>query len=183
MATEAAAAQGGAKKVNRGLIAVILVGVVVIGVLVGVIVMLLNRPEPETEPENRSMRATVINEDNVVEEVQRMVEEDYVAPGYYEVTQTMDWVFPDGESASTNAYVENAESNTNAVYFDVALRNTAQIIYASPVLPVGTYLDEIVLDTDLDPGSYDCTLTYHLVDDDQNDLSTLTLALMVRVDG
>ena len=181
MATEAAAAQGGAKKNNRVLIAVILLGVIVIGVLVGVIVMLLNRPEPETEPEDRPMRATVINEDNVEEEIQRMMEEDYVAPGYYEVTQTMDWVFPDGTTPSTNAYVENAESNTNAVYFDVMLQGTDEIIYSSPILPVGSYLGEFALDTDLDPGVYDCTLTYHLVDDNQRSISTLNLALTVTV--
>ena len=183
MATEAAAAQGGAKKNNRVLIAVILLGVIVIGVLVGVIVMLLNRSEPEAPREERPMRATVINEDNVEQELQRMAQEDYVAPGYYEVTQTMDWVFPDGTTPSTNAYVENALSNTNAVYFDVTLQSTGEIVYSSPIIPVGSYLNNFALDTDLDAGTYSCTLTYHLVDENQRSISELTLALTIIVEN
>ena len=44
-------------------------------------------------------------------------------------------------------------------------------------------LEEIAFDEPLDEGAYDCVVIYHLIDEDQNTLSTLRIALKVIVEG
>ena len=150
---------------------------VVIVVLLGVVVFLLFRGQDEEEPQRRNV---VVNEDNV-DEVLESLEEGYVPAGYYEVTMNSTWNFESGDAPSTNAYVENAQTNTNPVYFDVVREDTGETIYESPILPVGSHLDEIVLDTALEAGTYDCILTYHLLDEEEQDISTLQLTVQIVV--
>ena len=83
---------------------------------------------------------------------------------------------------SDNAYVENAESNTNSVYFDVTRTDTEETIFESPILPVGSHLENITLDSDLPAGTYDCVVTYHLLDEEENSISTLKLTVTIIVE-
>ena len=92
------------------------------------------------------------------------------------------WNFANGESPSSNAYVENAEANTNSVYFDVTLAETEETIYESPILPVGSHLENITLDTILQAGTYDCIVTYHLLDEKNISISTLKLTLTINIE-
>lgn len=113
-----------------------------------------------------------------------MAEEEYVAPGYYTVMMNYDWHFATGDSVSSDAYVENMVGNTNAVYFDLFLASDEEnAIYKSPVIPVGSGLQDIALDTALDAGTYDCVAVYHLVDEEQNTISTLRITVTVIVEG
>ena len=167
----------------------IVLGAVVIGVLIGVIVaqgILLNRKAPvaealrEDEPEKRPV---LVNEQNAEQIAEALIEEERVPVGSYEVVMNSTWRFPDGSAPSENAYVENVPENTNDVYFDVQLADTGETIYESPVIPRGTHLNQITLNRDLDAGSYDCLLIYHLIDEEQRTLRTLRMAITIIVDS
>lgn len=148
--------------------------------LVLVIYLLLNRKSmQEPEPVNRNV---VVNAENVEEILADLDEKEVVPVGYYETTMNSTWNFPSGDEPSTNAYVENAVANTNSVYFDVTLADTEETIYASPILPVGSHLENITLDSKLSAGTYDCIITYHLLDEENRSISTLKLTLTVVIE-
>jgi hypothetical protein len=94
-----------------------------------------------------------------------------------------EWHFATGDAVSKDAYVKNDAGNTNDVFFDVFLEdNESEPILQSPVIPRGSELDNISLDKKLDAGTYDCVMVYHLVDDDQNTISTLRVAFKIIVE-
>ena len=153
--------------------------IVVIVILLGMVVYLLAvRPVPQEEETVR--RNVVVNEENV-EEVLATLGEQRTPPGSYEVTMNSTWNFANGDAASGNAYVKNAETNTNAVYFDITLADTGEILYESPILPIGSYLEEITLDSTLSAGTYDCLITYHLLDENDKSISTVKLTLTIII--
>lgn len=156
----------------------IVILIVVILVLVGVIAFLLLR-KPEEERRN-----VVVTPDNVEEVIAQMEDDDFVEPGYYTVTMNYDWHFVSGDAVSSDAYVENMTENTNDVYLDLFLASDEEnAIYKSPVIPVGSSLRDIALDTELDAGTYDCVAVYHLVDEEQNTISTLRVTVTVIIEG
>lgn len=124
-------------------------------------------------------RDVVVNEENVEEIVEDMMEG--VAPGTYQVTMNSTWYFDNGTASSNNAYVENAEANENPVYFDIARSDTGETIYESPIIPIGNYLDDIALDEELPQGTHDCVMTYHLLDDDEETVSTVKVGIKIVV--
>ncbi|SDI38001.1 hypothetical protein SAMN05421493_1133 [Pseudobutyrivibrio sp. 49] len=165
-------------KGSNGLKIAIAVGVVVIIALLGVIIFLLVGRHKE-EPEKRNV---VVTQDNVEDVVQEMASEDYIEPGYYEASMSTTWTFATGSDVSDDAYVANVEGNTNDVYFDVVLaEDEDQVIYKSPVIPIGGELQNIALDTPLEAGTYDCVCIYHLIDEEQNTISTLRVGITVKV--
>lgn len=183
------------QKKNTGLF--IIVGlVVVIVLLVVVIVLLVGKRGEVTDESNQSVsevsdqstveepkRNVVVTRDTVEDIVDDMFEQEYVPPGYYSVSMNTEWHFATGDAVSEDAYVENLAENTNDVYFDVFLEdNEEEAIYESPVLPRGSELDEIALDTALPAGTHDCVMIYHLVDEDQNTISTLRIAFTIIVE-
>jgi len=176
----------GVSKKNRkgGLVAVICISVVIIGVMAGIIVYLLNRDNGNHVDEAKDpSRGVVVNEDNVEEVLNNLSEP--TPPGMYEVVMNSTWTFPNGKEASTDAYVENSTRNTQPVYFDVKLQDTGENIFESPILPVGTHMnsEDIKLNKELSAGVYDCVLTYHLLDEEEKEMSTVKLTLTVRIDN
>ena len=166
---------------------IVVIGSLIIAALVGVIialVMTMNRSQQTVvEPNLPEQRGYVVNEDNVEDVVRDLVNAEPVAPGYYEARMSTTWTFRDGLSASSDAYVENVPNNTNDIYFDLEMRDTGEVLYASPVIPLGSYLNNITLDTALDAGTYDCVVVYHLIDENQNTLSTLNMGITVIVEN
>lgn len=157
----------------------IIILIVVILALVGVILYLVMSRKPEEERRN-----VVVTPDNVEDVVRQMADEDFVDPGYYTVTMNYDWHFAAGDAVSSDAYVENMTENTNAVYLDLYLASDEEnAIYKSPVIPVGSSLQDIALDQKLDAGTYDCVAVYHLVDEQQDTVSTLRVTVTVTVEG
>lgn len=158
---------------------------VIIVLLIAIVALLLkghsNANISSEEETSSPRRNVVVNEENAEEVAEEIINQKTVSPGTYRVTMNSTWNFQDGASSSDNAYIENSTANTNAVYCDLQLSDTEEIIYQSPVIPVGSYLDNIKLDKDLDAGTYDCVLIYHLVDDEQNTLATLRMAVKVVV--
>lgn len=157
---------------------IIIIGMIIIIALLAVIVILLLRGKEE-KPE----RNVVVTRENVDEVVDNMLEKEYVEPGYYSASMSNVWHFATGDAASEDAYVENVEENTHDVYFDVFLADDEEkAILESPVLPRGSELKEITLDTPLDAGTHDCIMVYHLIDEDQNTVSTLRVGLTIIVE-
>ena len=91
------------------------------------------------------------------------------------------WDFARGDAPSDNAYVENVEANTNSVYFDVVRTDTDETIFESPILPVGSYLENITLDSNLSAGTYECLVTYHILDENDESMSTVKLTLTINI--
>jgi hypothetical protein len=163
----------------------IVAGALVIVALVGVIIALALRPPVVVTAEEEELppqRSVVVNEDNVGNIVDDLFNEEPVQVGYYEARMSTTWLFTNGTTApSIDAYVENVPNNTHDVYFDVVLADTDETIYESPVIPRGSHLDNIALDKELDAGDHEAIVIYHLIDEQQRTVSTLRMAITIRV--
>ncbi len=173
------------KRTNRRLVILVaIIALFVIIALVTVIILLLKR-EPEVVESGPTpagyVRGTVITEDNV-DEVLAQAAEPVVA-GYYNCTMNVEWHFEDSSKASYDAYVMNSTINTHTVYFDVNLEETNELVYSSPYIPVGAGLDEIQLSSELAAGTYPAIVTYHLVDEDYNELSTVAVTVTLYIEN
>jgi hypothetical protein len=126
----------------------------------------------------------VVTEENVDKVIADMQNKELTQPGYYTVTMNNTWHFESGDKASTDAVVENSALNTNDVYFDIVLaEDEGHTVLSSPILPVGSKLEGITLDENLEAGSYPCVCIYHLVDKDQETISTLRVELTLEIEG
>lgn len=159
---------------------IIIIGAAVIIVLIAVIIILLFRGK-EQEEEKRNV---VVTRDNIDQVADDILNQEYIEPGYYSTSMSTTWHFSTGDAISEDAYVENLEENTNDVYFDVFLVDDEEkAIFKSPLLPRGSELSNIALDTKLSAGTYDGVLVYHLVDEEQNTISTLRVGVTIIIEG
>lgn len=162
------------RKVNGVLIGVI---VILFGVI-GIMAYAMLRPKP-TEEKVTDGRATWVSPDNV-EEVRELLSQP-IQDAYYTTSMTVDWYFDNGAAISTSAYVENDIDNTRTVYFDVNLED-GELIYSSPYLPVGERMEQIQLDKkDLAAGDYPAVCTYYLVDDDNEVITHVSVAITIHI--
>lgn len=173
------------KSTNRLLmILAAIIAVIVIVALVVVIILLLKR-EPQVVESGPApagyVRGTVITEDNVDEVLAQKAEP--VVAGYYNCTMNVEWHFEDSSKASYDAYVLNSTINTHTVYFDVNLEETNELVYSSLYIPVGLAVDEIQLSSKLEAGIYPAIVTYHLVDEDNNELSTVAVTVTLYIEN
>lgn len=102
--------------------------------------------------------------DNLAEITDRVREN--VERGMFATYMTTTWTFQDGHSPSGNAVKGNSSSNNYPFWFTVTEQISGDIVFTSGLLPVGTQLSEIVLDTPLPAGEYDAIMDIHMVDDD-----------------
>jgi hypothetical protein len=184
--------QGQAEKSKKGGYGLLIgIGAVVAVLLLIVIAIMLFRQgsgeavQSEPQQSQEEKRSVLVTEENVDEIYDQMVEmtKESVDQGYFETSMSNEWHFTGG-GAQSDAYVANVEGNTNDVYFDVVMENDeSNVIYKSPVIPRGGVLENFALDTTLERGTYDCVVIYHLVDEDQNTVSTLRIAVMVMVEN
>lgn len=167
---------------KRGLLIAIVVAVVlVIAVLVGVIIYLMTKPAEIVEAKSETTaRTTVLTEDNVEEVLSEAATP--VEAGYYNCQMNVEWSFVDSSQPSYNAYVANSTINTHTVYFDLHLEDSGELIYSSPYIPVGAELTDITLDADLPAGEYPAVVVYHLVDDNQQVLSTVSVTVTLYIE-
>lgn len=63
----------------------------------------------------------------------------------------------------------------------IDLKDTDETIYKSPILTVGSHLNNITLDSDLPTGVYDCIVTYHLLDEKDESFDTVSLNLTINI--
>lgn len=125
----------------------------------------------------------VVTPDNVDEVIAQLENSNQrVSSDRYVALMNYSWTFADGDSASSDAYVENSAENQFPVYFTVALaddRNNP--VYTSPDIPVGGQLKNIKLDTSLKAGVYDTVITYYLLDDDRKERSHVSMELTITI--
>lgn len=161
-------------------IALIVGSIVIVALVVTVIVLLVKGKTDKTDEPKRNVVITQENAEQVAEE---LVQQEYVAPGYYNTQMSTEWHFATGDAISEDAYVKNDAGNTNDVYFDVFLsEDESTPILESPVIPRGAELDNISLDKPLDAGTHDCIMVYHLVDENQETISTLRIRFKIIVE-
>lgn len=162
------------KKGGRKKKIIICIIIIIMALLAVAAYFLLNRDKK---------RNVVVNEDNVEELIAAMEESERTPLGSYEMTMNSTWYFDNGSSASSNAYVENSVANTNSVYFDVTRSDTGETILESPILPVGSHLTDITLSEQLSAGTYDCVLTYHLLDENDVSIRTVMVSLSIVIEN
>jgi cytoskeletal protein RodZ len=182
---------GNGGKKNGAIVIVVSISLIVILALVVVIILLTKNKNAEsmvaeaaTEANESSEQPrrdviTAENAEEIIEEFTKSSPE--FIPQSYTVTQNSDWTFPDGNSPSTDAYVMNDVSNDTPVYFNVIVDETGETVYSSPVITLGAELTGFKLDTPLEAGTYICTVEYHLVDDDQNTLTTVNVGATLHI--
>ena len=161
---------------NKGRRKMIIIACVVLcAALVVCVVLLLQKTKPK-ELDRGFVDES--NKDTVMEDMG-----DKVAEGMFECKMTTSWVFEDGKSESPNAYVANVENNLHTIYFDVYEKATEELLYSSPMLPVGTELDNIKLEKELQKGEYDAVVMYTLVDEDNEEVSTVGFDITISVNN
>lgn len=116
------------------------------------------------------------NADDIMSELSDKVEE-----GMFECMMSTTWTFEDAASASSNSYVANVESNLHAIYFDVYIDQTEELIYSSPILPVGSEIRGIKLDKELSAGDYDAIVMYTLVNEAYEEVSTVGFRITISI--
>ena len=163
---------GKEKKSKTGILAIIVIAIIIVGLVILILFF--------TKAKTTNRRNVVVTPDNV-EEILSDSQDKRVTAGTYEVTMNTTWNFDKGDSASSDAYVENSTANTNDVYFDIIRSDTNETIFTSPTIPVGSHLENITLDKALGKGTHDCMLTYHLLDDAGNATIKLNLKLTIHV--
>ncbi len=168
-------AKNGKKKLSASMI-VAIVAIVLVLILAAILVYILTRKEDEPETQGK---ATIVTEENVQEIIQSGSEQSTDAS--YTVTMTNEWTFENGEAQAEGFYVKNTENNSRTVYFDLQLRETGEVIYSSPYIPVGEAMDTFTLDEKLEAGDYNVIMVYHLVDDAKKELTTVSVAVVIHI--
>ena len=143
---------------------------------------------PEDEPvtiEDRGTalggRGMVLTPDNI-EEVTRLMNEPN-PDAQFTVSMTTNWVFETSLTPSRTAIVNNRESNSRTVYFDVTLRDTGELVYSSPYIPLGGTLENFALDANLRAGVYDAIIHFFLVDDDNEVVADVMDTVTLTING
>lgn len=174
-------------KVSKATICVCIVAAIVIAVLVGIIIYLLDRPpEPYGAPPDTARvsgaRGTVLTPENR-EQVMAQLEEVAEQDRSYTVSMSRDWVFETALTPSANARVSNIERNSRTVFFDVLLRDTREVVFTSPYLPLGSTLEGFSLDRDIGAGEHDALVVFYLVDDDYEIITDITATVTLIINS
>lgn len=170
--------QNSGKKPKSNVAIIAVSSIVGVAAVAGIATFALVSTQKPAETESRSKLVTPDNVEEILAQ-----EPEKVEVGTYEVTMNSTWHFEKGDVASSDAYVENSTSNSNDVYFDVVRTDTNETILKSPIIPVGSHLTDITLDTPLEDGSYECVLTYHLLNDKQDPSVPSILQYGLRLDS
>lgn len=179
----------GEKKNNKAIIIIIILLLIIVIGLVAVIAFLLGRKGSDT-PENDAASSEptrqvqessriVLDQESAQDAVDQMRQE--VAEGMFECQMSMTWNFPDGKSESPDAYVANSGMNTHPFYFDVYFDDTGEVIYSSPVIPVGSTISNIKLDKELPAGKYEAICLYNLLSDEETQQVTSSAEFVIQI--
>ncbi len=176
------------EKQKRIIVIVVAAAFVVLLAALAVCVMLLvggeGEPEQVLSSDDLTPAAAALERGFVEQEVTEdiMAEmADKVAEGMFECKMTTTWTFEDSDSVSPNAYVANVESNLHTIYFDVYEDGTEELLYSSPLLPVGTEFQSIKLEKKLPAGEYTAVVMYTLVDENYEEVSKVGFTVTISV--
>lgn len=165
------------KKRSNKWIVLLLVGLIaVIGLVVVVTVYGSIRKKPNAKGYN-----VIVTPENIEQAIGNLDASEYTPVGSFEVNMNSDWTFADGLSASKDAYVGNSVHNTNSVYFTVTTQNDNAVVLTSPVIPVGSHLENVRLDKELAAGKYDAVVKYFLLDTAGKEVSNVSVAVTITI--
>jgi hypothetical protein len=154
----------------------IIIAIIIVLLLIAIIILLillLKKPEEEGRGSVR-----VVNEETAGTVMDDM--RDEVAKGMFECEMSMNWTVTGG--TQTDAYVGNSGANTYPIYFDVILDETNEVLYSSPVLPVGSNVAEFSLDKPLAVGKHKATVMYTLVEDVESQKEISQAGFVVNIE-
>ncbi len=106
----------------------------------------------------KSGQAPYKTAEEIQAELNRQVEE-----GMFNISIASVIEFADGTSPGT-AYIENVPGNHYNMTVEITLDDSGEVVYQSRGLAPDSYIDEIVLEKDLDPGTYPATATFTAYD-------------------
>lgn len=170
--------KGKLRKANKKTIALIIILVVIILVLAGVILFLLLAHKDD--PKKGDVRPIVMTEDNADDVVKELQDDSWDTR--YNCRMSNSWTFEDGQTESPDAYVANTDYNHYPVYFEVQIDETGEIVYKSPMIPVGSEIKGLTLDKPLAAGDYPATVIYHLINEEnEEEVSSVGFTINIRV--
>jgi hypothetical protein len=164
-------------------IASISVAIVLIIICIILVVLLLSKPNDTENSTPKVTRDYLVTPDNVDDMIASLDDAEVIPTGSYEVKMNSEWRFRDSSQPSYNAFVANVINNTQDVFFDVIENESGEVIYESPIIPVGSSLENISLDVDLASGAYNCTLIYHLLDVNGEEFTSLQVAIDIIIEN
>jgi len=106
----------------------------------------------------------VITAENIAEIQQETAEQ--VERGMFRTHMNTTWVFPDGNSPSTNSVIGNSASNNYPFWFTLTLIETGDVLYTSGLIPLGSYMTGISLDIPLPAGEHEAVVSINMIDDE-----------------
>ena len=170
------AKDGKTRKSDKKFILLIVILVIVILALLATVIYLWHqKPSGKVKKE----KPLIVNEDNA-DTILGELEDDSMDT-MYNCRMSTTWTFENGKAESKDAYVANTDYNHYTVYFEVEIDDTKEIVYTSPYLPVGSEINGLTLDKPLDAGEYPATVNYHLVDDNNKEISSVGFTVTIQV--
>jgi hypothetical protein len=167
------------KSFNLLAVIVIIAVIIVVGaVAFFVYEKLQSKPGESTVVTDRvDGRGTILTPENMDE----VLNAEKVDDGFFETRMSTEWTFINNNS-SENVYLANAETNLHTFYFDIAIGDTEkEVVYSSPYVPVGSEMPQFSLEKALDKGDYPATVIYHLVDDENKEISSVSIAVTLHI--
>lgn len=161
------------------LVIIVLAAVITILALCFAIYFYLNAGMKKQQRDILEAKSSFVNENNLDEVKEKM--EEPVTDNYYKVKMSFDWTFSNGGKTSEDVYVANSEDNTRTVYFDLTLAENNELLYTSPYMLLGSELKNIELEQKLEAGDYDAVVTYHLVDDDYEEVTSVSVSVKLHI--
>lgn len=174
-----------AGKKRRNTIIIAAAFILLLAALAACIVLLVTRQKEEPVQQSEGIARSsvldrgIVDDDNAGDIMDEMSEK--VSKGMFECKMTTAWTFDDGQSESPNAYVANVDNNVYTLYFDVYDEATNELLYSSPMLPVGTELKNFKLDKELAAGEYDAVVMYTMVDENMEEVSSVGFKVTISV--
>ena len=149
-------------------------GFAVVIALVCAIGYFLLKPEEDTKG-----GSLVVDESNL-EDLREMVN-NKEPEGMFEVNMNTVWHFENGSVASSDAYLANGTANNLPLSFEIIVDN--EVVYTSTVIPVGNRIKDIVLDKDLDAGTYSAVCQYTLWNEDGTEDSSFGVNIQLVIEN
>lgn len=148
-------------KINRRFV-LIAAAVVAALVLVGVGVWWFGQSQQDDFFDQNAIlgQAPYKTPEEIQAELDRIVEE-----GMFNISIASVIEFPDGTTPGT-AYIENVPGNRYVMKVTITLDDTGETVYESKGLKPGSYIEDITLTKDLEPGNYAATATFSALDTD-----------------
>jgi hypothetical protein len=149
---------------TKAVVLIILITIIVCGTALAAVLLLREGNTPPAPAPTPVMGGIPVTAENV-QEIDAQLEQE-IDRGMFETYYSPTWRFPDGSSPASSFLMGNSANNQFPFYFTVILDGENEPIFTSDLLPLGMQLGEIVLDRDLDAGSYPAVINIHMIDDE-----------------